>query len=186
MTTREAIEAIAGQLQGEVAVCTTGYTCRDMQAASDRALNFYMIGSMGIAGPIGLGIALSRPSSKVLVLDGDGALLMGLGVLPMAASLRPKNFIHLVLDNEAFVSTGGQPTCSAQIPLDELARSAGYSLVLRAQTREELMEGWCQILRRDGPSFLLVKCQPDSGEPAQRVQRSPEELTMRFMEAMRR
>ena len=181
MTAREAIGIVARELTDELAVCTTGYTCRDMQHLRDRPANFYMIGSMGVAASIGLGIALTRPESTVVVFDGDGSVLMGLGNLAMIGSLKPRNFIHLVFDNEVFASTGGQPTYSGSVALDALARASGYAAVRRAATPEEVASGWREIRGQEGPAFFLVKCRPDSGSPMERVRFSPEAITSRFM-----
>src|SRR3990167_6415489 len=109
MTTREAIRIVAKKLKGELAVGTTGYTCRDLQACGDRPGNFYMIGSMGLAASLGLGVALCKPKARVVIFDGDGAALMGLGNLQAIATLAPANLIHVVFDNEVFASTGNQP-----------------------------------------------------------------------------
>lgn len=182
MTTREALGILARQLTDELVVCTTGYTCRDMQAARDRPGNFYMIGSMGVAASLGLGIALSTPGKTVVVFDGDGSVLMGLGALPMVGALKPKNLIHLVLDNEAFVSTGSQSTYSSAVGLDAVAQVCGYAQVRRATRPQEVERQWRQMREGEGPSFFLMKCQPDVGEPLERVRLSPEEITARFME----
>jgi thiamine pyrophosphate-dependent acetolactate synthase large subunit-like protein len=186
MTTREAIQLIARELKDELVVCTTGYTCRDMQAASDRPENFYMIGSMGLAASLGLGVALSQKKKTVVILDGDGSLLMGLGTLPMVGALRPQNFIHVVLDNEAFVSTGSQPTYSRFVPLERMALASGYAVVRRACSPEEVTGSFSSIRKEAGPAFLLVKCARDAGAPLARVHRAPQEITERFMEAMAR
>lgn len=184
MTTREAIRIVAQRLKGELAVCTTGYTCRDMQEASDRPGNFYMIGSMGLAASLGLGIALSKPKAKVAVFDGDGSVLMGLGALPVIGSLSPCNLIHVVFDNGVFASTGNQPTYSGRVSLDRLAVSCGYRQAARAETPEKLATEWERLQRGTGPAFLLVKCRPDQGAPAERVKLQPEAITERFMEAV--
>ena len=184
MTTREAIEIIAKRLKGELVVCTTGYTCREAQAVSDRPGNFYMIGSMGLAASMGLGIALSKPRAKVVVFDGDGSVLMGLGSLPAIGSLAPGNLIHVVFDNEVFASTGQQPTYSAHVGLDRLAVASGYRLVRRTESPEELAREWERVAAGPGPAFLLVKCSPDPGAPAQRIRLEPEAITQRFREAM--
>lgn len=185
MTTREAIETIAQELADELVIGTTGYTCRDLQAFRDRPANFYMIGSMGVAAAIGLGIACVNPAKKVVVFDGDGSVLMGLGVLPMVSELDPANLIHLVFDNGAFVSTGGQPTCSRKVPLEALALAAGYAQVHRVETQAQLVPVWRQVRQTKGPVFLLVKCLPDVGKPMERVLLEPEEIRSRFMEAVR-
>lgn len=184
MTTREAIQIVAKKLKGELVVCTTGYTCRDVQACADRPGNFYMIGSMGLAASVGLGVALSKPRAKVVVFDGDGAVLMGLGNLPAIGTLSPANLIHVVFDNEVFASTGNQPTYSGSVSLDGLAAAAGYRQVGRAATAEELERAWDKIRNGAGPAFLLVKCRPDEGPPADRVRLEPEAITNRFMEAV--
>lgn len=180
MTTREAIDLIARQIKDEAVVCTTGYTCRDMQACADRPGNLYMIGSMGLAAALGLGVALCRPDRSVVVLDGDGSVLMGLGVLPMIGSLRPRRFVHVVLDNEVYASTGHQPTYSGQVALDAVASASGYTVVRRAEDSESLLRYWKQVREEPGPAFLLVKCRPDTDPPGERVRWEPEEITKRF------
>ncbi len=180
MTSREAIQAVAQELTDELAVGTTGYTCRDMQAALERPGNFYMIGSMGLAASLGLGIAMNRPDKRVVVFDGDGSVLMGLGNLPLAGSLRPRNFIHLVFDNEAFASTGNQPTLSGQVPLDALARACGYPVVETVENRQQLLECFRRVRRAAGPVFLLVKCRPDATPPPERIRLTPYEISQRF------
>lgn len=184
LTTREAIQTVAAQLADEAVICTTGYTCRDMQAAADRPSNFYMIGSMGLAASFGLGVALSSPKRRVVVFDGDGSALMGLGAFPSVAALAPANFIHVVFDNEVFASTGNQPTYSGAVGLDRLASAAGYRTVRRVTRAEELISTWRQIRLQEGPIFLLVKCRPDSGPPAPRVRLDPEQIRARFMEEL--
>lgn len=184
MTAREAIQAVAQELTDELVVCTTGYTCRDMQTVCDRAANFYMIGSMGIAASIGLGMVLENPHRRVVVFDGDGSLLMGLGILPMVGALGPKNFFHVLFDNEAFASTGAQPTYSSATGLDALARLAGYRTVRRVERLEELAGIWRQVRESQGPAFLLVKCRLDAVPPRERVRLAPEGITSRFKEAI--
>ena len=181
MTTREAIGILTRELKEEPVVCTTGFTCRDAQHWGDRPGNFYMIGSMGTAASMGLGIALSKPETRVVVFDGDGSILMGLGVLAMIGSLKPANLVHVLFDNEAFASTGGQPTYSSSVALDRLAEGAGYAAVRRVGSAEELRSQWAQLRGVRGPVFLLVKCRQDSGPPAERVRLQPEEITNRMV-----
>ena len=182
MTTRQSITTLARLLKDEPVVATTGFTSRDLQACADRPGNFYMIGSMGLASSVGLGVALVHPDRKVVVFDGDGSVLMGLGALATIASLRPENLVHVVFDNEVFASTGNQPTYSGSVPLDALASAAGYPVVRRVEKEEDLEKTWREVCGLKGPVFLLVKCRPDSGKPSERVWLEPEEMTARFME----
>ena len=184
MTTREAIQALAQLLKDERVICTTGYACRDLQACGDRPENFYMIGSMGLAAGIGLGVALAKPDSAVVIFDGDGAVLMGLGALPMIGSLKPKHFFHVVFDNGVFASTGGQPTYSSTVALDRLAAASGYRVVRKAQTSLELADVWKRMRGEEGPGFLLVKCRADSGPAKERVRLDPPAIADRFREAL--
>ena len=85
----------------------------DLFAAGDRPRNFYTWGSMGLASSVGVGIALARPDVPVIVLDGDGSVLMNLGGLTTLARYRPRNLVHVIFDNESLLSVGGFPTATA-------------------------------------------------------------------------
>ena len=128
---REAITIITDLLQDQLVVCANGLISRETFTIRDRVENFYMIGSMGLASSIGLGVALNKPSRKVIILDGDGNLLMNLGSLPMIGSLQPKNLLHIVLDNEVYASTGKQPTISNVIELEDIANQPGMLMSKR-------------------------------------------------------
>lgn len=184
MTIREAIDLLVRRLDDELVIGTTGFISRDLQASADRAGNFYMIGSMGLAASLGLGVALQHPERTVVVFDGDGSVLMGLGSLPAIAEWKPANLVHVVFDNEAFASTGNQPTCSRTVNLDRLAEASGYAVVCRAEGAEALEAAWRKVRAAAGPSFLLIKCRPNAGQPAERVRLEPQEITARFMEEM--
>ncbi|MBI1953731.1 MAG: sulfopyruvate decarboxylase subunit beta [Candidatus Omnitrophica bacterium] len=186
MTAREAVAVVASRLSDELVVCTTGYTCRDLQVVRDRPGNFYMIGSMGLAASLGLGLAIHRPQRRVVVLDGDGSVLMGLGNLPMAGAWGPENFLHVVLDNGVYASTGGQPTPGGQVSLEQAARVFGYAAAVKAATREELLARWDELEKKKGPRFLLVKCSPTPGAPSPRVRLSPDKITKRFRQAVKK
>jgi thiamine pyrophosphate-dependent acetolactate synthase large subunit-like protein len=113
MTRVEATRTIC-ELAGDAAiVASLGHPAYDLFAAQDRERNFYAWGSMGLASSLGLGLALARPDLRVLVLEGDGALLMNLGSLATIGLLRPPNLIVIVMDNEEYATTGGQPTPTA-------------------------------------------------------------------------
>ncbi len=185
MNYREVITIIAELLKGQLVVCANGFISRETFTISDRTENFYMIGSMGLASSIGLGVALSKPSRKVIILDGDGNLLMNLGSLPMIGSLQPKNLLHIVLDNEVYASTGNQPTISNVVELEDIAKSAKYAYIKKVTTDEELRREVVHILENDGLSFLLVKIS-DKEEQREigRVTHSPEEIKERFISAI--
>jgi len=186
MTTRDALRVIVRELSDEIVVHTTGYVCRESCALLDRPGNFYMIGSMGLAPAIGLGLALRKRSRRVLVLDGDGALLMGLGVLAMVAAFAPSHFHHVVFDNGAYASTGHQPTPAPQAPLDNLALSSGYRWAARVMEDAGLLSSFRAFQAQAGPAFLLVKCVEDRTiPPAPRIPRAPPEVTRRVMEEVR-
>ena len=116
----------------DVIVATTGYTGRELYAVGDHDNQLYMVGSMGCAASLGLGIALARPERRVIVLDGDGAALMRLGALATLGHERPANLVHVLLDNGLHESTGGQATVSGSIDFCGLAASCGYPRVATA------------------------------------------------------
>ena len=178
-----AMAAIAELLTDEPLIVCNGFPSREVFKARDRPANFYMIGSMGVAPAIGLGVALAKPQKKVVVFDGDGNVLMGMGTLATVGALKPKNFIHVVFDNEVYGSTGNQPTISRVVRLDAVAKAAGYVNVERALEREDLVYEFKDMLKKDGPSLLLVKVTEQS-EDADRVLLDPPEITGRFMKAI--
>ena len=105
---------------------TTGYISRELYGLADRPANFYMQGSMGHALALGLGAALARPQRRVVVLDGDGAVLMHLGTCATVGGIAPPNLVHVVLDNGTYESTGGQRTTSSTVDWSALGAAAGY------------------------------------------------------------
>ena len=175
-----AIAVVLKHLTNHLAVTANGWISRETCAARDRAENFYMLGSMGLASSIGLGLALAQPSRHVVVFDGDGNLFMALGTLAMVAENRPAKFLHIVFDNEVYGSTGGQRSHSAKVPLDELARAAGYEEVRRVSDPEELDAATEALLGADGPAFLLVKVEPEADGTAPRVPLEPQEIAERL------
>ena len=182
MTTPEAIQILLPLVPEEaILIATTGYISRDVCALRDRPQNFYMIGSMGLAPAIGLGIALAYPKKKVIVFDGDGALLMGLGILPMVGSLKPTNFFHVVFDNECYESTGNQKTYSDRISLEEVAKFSGYPSVKKLTSFSLPEKSSETFFSWTGPFFLLIKCSPTpvSVPASARIPYSPEEITQR-------
>ncbi|MGH7165617.1 MAG: thiamine pyrophosphate-dependent enzyme [Nitrospiraceae bacterium] len=178
-----AMEAILAVLTDQPVIICNGFPSREAFKLADRPTHFYMIGSMGVAPAIGLGVALSKPNKKVVVFDGDGNVLMGMGTLATVGALKPPNFIHVVFDNEVYGSTGNQPTLSRIVRLEQVAKAAGYVNVERVREREDLVYEFKDMLAKDGPSFLLVKV-TEQAEDADRVLLEPPEITQRFKKAI--
>ena len=181
---REALTVAIKELGDEPVIHANGYVCRESCATADRPQNFYMIGSMGLASAIGLGLALVRPARPCVVFDGDGNLLMSLGTLAMVGSLGPRRFIHLVFDNEVYGSTGGQRSPSREVRLDRLALSAGYRTATAATTPDEIASA-LRLARLDGgPHFILVKV-TTTETPAPRIPHTPRAIRDRFRQGTR-
>jgi len=135
----EAIQEIVRCLDGdELVVSSNGMISRELFTIADAPRNFYMIGSMGLASSIGLGLALSLPARQIVVIEGDGNVLMNLGSAATIDHLGPANLIQVVLDNEAHDSTGGQPTVSHTMRLEEVARAAGCPFAQIVASREAI------------------------------------------------
>jgi phosphonopyruvate decarboxylase len=184
MSRMEAIAAAVKQLGDEPVVHANGYPSRESCAVADRPQNFYMLGSMGLAAPIGLGLALARPRGPVVVFDGDGNLLMALGVLANVAALAPANFVHCVFDNQTYGSTGHQRSPSEHVRLDALAAAAGYRHVAAVDEPQALGATLRQMLRADGPHFLLARVTAEEVN-VPRIPHPPETIRDRFRASVR-
>jgi thiamine pyrophosphate-dependent acetolactate synthase large subunit-like protein len=181
MTRHEALQHLLLHLpDGALALFTTGMISREAFNIRDRAENFYMIGSMGLLNALGLGLALQVPARTMWVVEGDGSALMSLGALPLIATCQPTNLIHVVLDNEIYESTGGQPTISATVDLAALATAAGYTRVWRVSDAVALREALRQVAETKELTFLLVKVSGRAPEGLGRVALTPEEIKRRF------
>jgi phosphonopyruvate decarboxylase len=185
----EALRAAIAALGEEPVVHANGYICRESYAVHDRLQNFYMIGSMGLASAIALGVARVRPDRRTVVFDGDGNLLMGLGVLAMigggspAAAARPANLVHVVFDNEVYGSTGNQRSPSSGARLDALARAAGYASTRAVSAPDDIGRAVAAALREDGPAFILAKVTVEQ-QPVPRIPYPPETIRDRFRSAL--
>ena len=164
-------------------VVCNGMIGREVFTARDREQSFYMIGSMGLGLSIGIGAALTQPDKKILCIDGDGNVLMGAGVLASAGALRLKNLLHVVLDNEAHGSTGGQQTISNRVHLEQIAKASGYAWAERVAA-EDLAAAMPAFLEREGPAMLLVKVEKGNVAGIGRVTHTPLEITARFSRAL--
>jgi phosphonopyruvate decarboxylase len=178
----EVLAAYAGRYGDRPTIATTGYTCRQLSAVRDRDRFFYMQGSMGFALAIGLGLALTRPREPITVLDGDGALLMRLGSLATVGAQRPRNLVHLVLDNRAYASTGGQPTVAGSVDFPAAALACGYARAATCAGKEGLENALAWAFDGgDGPALLHLPI--SSAEPEGELSRpslKPWEIGARF------
>ena len=125
MQRRDAIKKIMDSIENELIICNIGFPSRELYDILDRDENFYMIGSMGLASSIGLGLALAKPDKDIVVIDGDGALLMNMGSLVTINACRPRNLTWIVINNGAYGSTGNQETYAKDLNLSEIASSVG-------------------------------------------------------------
>jgi phosphonopyruvate decarboxylase len=160
-----------------------GYICRESFSLADRPQSFYMIGSMGLAPAIALGLALTQPDRRAVVFDGDGNLLMNLGILAMIAAQRPANFVHLVFDNEVYGSTGNQTSLSRDVRLDRLASAAGFATATAVTEPWALESALRATLAEPGPHFVLVKVTPEEAD-VPRIPYTPAALRDRFRAAV--
>jgi phosphonopyruvate decarboxylase len=160
-----------------------GYICRESFSLADRPQSFYMIGSMGLAPAIGLGLALTQPARRAVVFDGDGNLLMNLGILAMIAAQRPANFVHLVFDNEVYGSTGNQASLSRGVRLDRLAAAAGFATATAVTEPWALESALRAALATEGPHFVLVKVTAEEAD-VPRIPYTPTVLRDRFRAAV--
>ena len=174
---------VARLKKDEAVVAGIGHTNFDLWAAGPRPQNFYMLGSMGLAVPIALGVAIAQPQRKVVALEGDGSLLMQLGALGTVASLQPKNLVIVVWDNGTYQITGSQPTLtSSSVDLVAMAQGAGLAQSTWAGDElhfEALVE---QALAGDGPR--LIAARTDNQPPAGVTERDSARIRGRFMDAL--
>ena len=185
MTLNDALTVLTPLLHDEVCVCSNGYVSRAVYGARDTEASFYMIGSMGLASSIGLGVAKAQPARRVIVLDGDGNVLMNLGTLATIAVAAPANLLHVCFDNGAHASTGAQPTISDRVRLEAVAQAAGYRWTRRVETPHALREIAPSFLAERGPAFLLVRTElGPPGPPGPRIPFTPVEMTARVRRAL--
>ena len=185
----EAIRQIARAAGGDPIVSTTGKASRELfeireALKQDHSRDFLTVGSMGHASSIALGVALHRPQERVWCLDGDGALLMHMGAMAAIGQGRPRNLIHIVLNNAAHESVGGLPTAAGGLDIPAIARACGYPCALTAETAGALDEALREAKVRQDLCLIEVKCaigaRPDLGRPTT----SPQENKRAFMERL--
>lgn len=180
------LELALAELRGDEAIiATTGKTGRELFTLADRPNHLYVVGGMGGASAIGLGLARVRPQQPVVVLDGDGAALMKLGNLATIGFCQPANLLHLLVDNEAHDSTGGQRTVSGRVDFAAIAAAANYRHARRADRPEDIRAALRELRGLPGPSLLHVKIRAGSPAKLGRPTVPPHEVKERFMAWLR-
>lgn len=156
MKRKEVIEIIMSTISPKDAVIsTTGLISREIFEKFDSARNIYVPGSMGLASSIGLGLAISAPNKRVVVIDGDASLLMNLGSIVTIGNKQPVNLLHITIDNSAYDSCSEEKSMSDSAHLDKIAQDVGYSYVRAVSSQNELKHAILTF--RKGPGFILVK-----------------------------
>ncbi len=184
----EAIKIVVDKLrEDDIVVSTTGMISRELfeyreTKGQGHAHDFLTVGSMGHASQIALGIALQKPTRRVIVFDGDGALLMHMGGLAIIGDYNPKNLVHIVFNNGAHDSVGGQPTVGQKIDVEAVAKAVGYSDVISVENQMSLMAAMNHVNNAviDGVSLINVNVRKgnrkDLGRPTTTPQQNKEAL----------
>ena len=180
LSRHQALLSVVEQTAGEdsVVIGSTGFTGRELFAIADRPNHLYMVGSMGCASSLGLGLSLALPEKRVLVADGDGAALMRMGNLETIGAYGQDNFRHMLLDNAVHESTCGQSTVSPCLSFAGVARACGYREAREGLGRTDL-ETFLQA--SNGPSLLHLKTRRGVPEGLPRPDVSPREVKQRLM-----
>ena len=180
MNRLELTRRLIALLKGDEAVIGgIGNTNFDLWAAGQRPQNFYMLGSMGLAFPIALGVAIAQPQRRVIALEGDGSLLMQLGCLSTIAALGPSNLTLIVMDNGIYQITGGQPTpAAARSDVVAIAQGCGLAASAWAVDEEDFARRSAAALAADQPTLIAVRIDdsPGVGKPV----RDPAQIRERF------
>ena len=167
----------------EAVIGGIGHTNFDLWAAGRRPQNFYMLGSMGLAIPIALGVAIAQPARKVIALEGDGSLLMMLGCLATVGARQPKNLIMVIMDNGAYEITGGQATASSQgTDFAAIARATGIASANWAADEAHFETLIDEALATPGPHLIAARL--TTAKPAGQTERDPAQIRDRFMRGL--
>ena len=188
MSREEAIQTVAAALgEKDCIVSTTGMISRELfeyRAAMNQGheRDFLTVGSMGHASQIALGIAMAKPDRKVWCFDGDGAAIMHMGSMAIVANKAPKNYVHVVFNNGAHDSVGGQPTVGLKIDIPRVARAVGYPHTYSVSTKDDLQEILNEIHKQDGLTLLEIKVKKGNRKDLGRPTTTPIENKDALME----
>ena len=179
-----AMQEIVKYTKNSIIISANGFISRDLHFLNEKDSNFYMIGSMGLASSIGLGVAIKNPKKQIFVFDGDGNILMNLGSLTTIGMTEPKNLVHVIFDNSSHESTGGQPTVTNKTQLSKIAKSVNYK-VFQAKTKNQLVKILKKIKLVPGPIMVIVKIEK-SGVISKRINIEPIKIKNRFMNSLKK
>ncbi len=182
MIRSEILQEIAPILRDRLVICNIGIPSQELHAIDDRPANFYMLGTMGLASSIGLGLALVQ-QKPVIVIDGDGSILTNLGTLPTIANNPAPNYVLLVIDNGSYGSTGDQPTYAGRkTSLAGMAREAGCERVVECRA-EEAGDALRDALNAGKATVIICKCQSGNAKMPV-ITMDPVSIRDRFMRAV--
>ncbi|MBY9019049.1 MAG: phosphonopyruvate decarboxylase [Candidatus Lokiarchaeota archaeon] len=170
----------------DIIISSTGHLSRELyeyreKREKDHYKSFYNIGSMGCASSIGLGIALQKPNKKIVVFDGDGAAIMQFGTFTSVGKYKPKNFIHVIFNNNTHESTGGQPTNSDSVNFCKVALASNYNSAYLINTLVELSGIIPEVKKGEGPILIVINIKRGTKANLKRPHRNPEEYKEDFM-----
>jgi sulfopyruvate decarboxylase beta subunit len=182
LTRFDVLKVLSRYLDGRIVVCNLGVPSKELYRLKHQKTNFYMLGSMGLASSIGLGLA-SFSQKEVVVIDGDGSLLMNLGTLSTIAMVKPKNLTILAIDNGVHGSTGNQPTATSYgTDLELIAEGAGFTKTYKVATEPEILSAINTL--HYGPNFVHILAKPGNAK-VPNVPLTPLEIKKNVMEAMK-
>lgn len=190
LSREEAIQTVAAVLgEKDAIVSTTGMISRELfeyRTAMDQGheRDFLTVGSMGHASQIALGIALEKTDRRIWCFDGDGATIMHMGSMAIVAQKTPKNYVHVIFNNGAHDSVGGQPTAGLNIDLPRIARAVGYKHTYSVATKEDLADVLSEVKKIEGPALLEVKVKKGNRKDLGRPTTTPiqnKEALMEFL-----
>ena len=171
--------------ENALVISTTGKTSRELfelrEKHGESQRDFLTVGGMGHTASIALGVALGQSNKQVICFDGDGSLLMHMGAMPIIGQLSPTNFIHILLNNAAHESVGGQPTVAGGMDFERIATGCGYKAYFCAHDQSSLNKAWQSLKLLDGAIFLEIKIQIGSRANLGRPSSTPQENKSFFM-----
>jgi phosphonopyruvate decarboxylase len=170
---------VSSNVSDAVLIASTGFSGRELYAIDDRPNQLYMVGSMGCAASIGLGLSLVRPDKKIVVIDGDGATLMRMGNMATVGAYAEHNYFHLLLDNHVHESTGGQATVSSAVDFPAIAAACGYRSIVRASGDSHAVG---RLLNSKSPAFMHIETDRGIPDGLPRPSVKPADVARRLMQ----